>query len=201
MRATSLFLHAKGSERVLELKKDFMRMVNWANNPRILVFADEKPMKDIDIYGRVRHNVITPYCILKAVKLQKERACEALVFERKADSHLYFAFVKHLLSSRSLVPGDISLVDNCTIHMNGKCKNLQKDLWELAQILMVPLPRYHPELNPTEFLLNYLIQELRRKASRFEFLNTSEYEKCMIKILNRVRYSYVKRFYIKQNYI
>ena len=60
-----------------------MRMLNRVNNPRRLVFADEKQMKEIDIYGRVRRNVIdgtvphipcnpnikNRHCILAAVKL------------------------------------------------------------------------------------------------------------------------------------
>ena len=215
MRIASKFPNARGSNRVQSYKQEYLRMINNIDNPRRLVFIDEKPMKEIDIYARVRRNVMdgtVPYIpcnansrnrynIMTAVRLNKKRPCESLVFDRTADSHLFFAFVQHLLSIKFLVPGDIFICDNCSIHMNGSNKFLQEELLKVANIFLIPLPAYHPDLNPTEFVFNYLTQELRRKAARSTATTKEEFVRSMIKVLDRIPYSYVKKFYMKQKYL
>ena len=73
-------------------------------------------------------------------------------------------------------------------------------LWEEANILMVTLPPYHPEYNPTEFVFNYLTQELRRRAMRYNSQTTEEFEEHLYEVLDTVPYNYVEKFYRKMGY-
>ena len=50
--------------------------------------------------------------------------------------------------------------------MQGENWYLQDHLFECLGILMIPLPPYHPEINPTELVFNTLVQRLRSKQAR-----------------------------------
>ena len=58
------------------------------------------------------------------------------------------------------------MVDNCSIHMQGCNQYLQEDLFNYLGILMIPLPPYHLELNPTELVFNTLVQRMKSKQTR-----------------------------------
>ena len=134
------------------------------------------------------------------IALKKPNACEALVFKESVDSDLFFEFVLHLVRINFLVPADIFVVDNSSIHTLGGNEELQEVLWEDANILMVTLPPYHPEYNPTEFVFNYLTQELRRRAMRYNSQTTEEFEEHLYEVLDTVPYNYVEKFYRKMGY-
>ena len=173
-------------------------------------------MKEIDIYiwGKVRRDVIdgtvphlfgspnkrNRYNILATVALKKPDACHALLFEETTDVELFFQFVLTLLSTGFLVAGDKFIVDNCSVHMNGRNSELQERLLRDAGITMISLPPYHPECNPTEFVFNYVLQEMRRKAMRWNSLTTEQYEANLRKVLYTISYEHVRRFYEKMGY-
>ena len=70
-------------------------------------------------------------------------------------------FVSHLLSAGTLQRGDIFVVDNCSIHFMGDCQFIQSSLMEEAGVLMIPLPPYYAELNPTEYVFNTLMKRMK----------------------------------------
>ena len=138
-------------------------------------------MKSQDIYSLVRRDPATGivphnkgnansknrYNILTACTLKKKvDNVEFLIFEEVTDSSLFFQFVVHLIEVGTLRRGDIFVVDNCSIHMQGCNRYLQEDLFNFLKILMIPLPPYHPELNPTELVFNTLVQRMRSKQTR-----------------------------------
>ena len=198
LRETSLFPPAKDSPRVKYLRTTYLRFICNIRNHKNLVFADEKPMKEQDIYSLVRRDIMTGivpankarnansrnrWNIMCAVTVKKGvRSVEHLVFDECADSSLFSKFVHHLVEKGTLQFGDIFVIDNCTIHMQGVNKYLQESLFNTMGILMIPLPPYHPELNPTELVFNTLIQRLRSEESRsssgsnIEFLHKVECE-------------------------
>ena len=214
MRKASKFPNAKNSPRVQRELRLWLQFRDEVDNHKRIVFADEKPLKEIDIYGTVRRDLVdghvpyhkmnansrNRYNILAAVALKKPNACEAPVFKESADADLFFEFVLHLVRIEFLVPGDIFVVDNCSIHTLGENKELQEVLWEEANILMVTLPPYHPEYNPTEFVFNYLTQELRRRAMRYNSQTTEEFEEHLYEVLDTIPYNYVEKFYRKMGY-
>ena len=63
MRVTSTFPPDKDSPRVQALLDDYVDFVNSIEDHRRLVFADEKPMKEIDIYGKVRRDPMTGHVL------------------------------------------------------------------------------------------------------------------------------------------
>ena len=47
------------------------------------------------------------------------------------------------------------MVDNYTIHFMGDYQFMQQILMEEAGVLMIPLPPYYAEFNPTEYVLTH----------------------------------------------
>ena len=80
-----------------------------------------------------------------------------------------------LLEVGTLTRGDIFIVDNCTIHMNGDNIGLQDALKNTHGIWMIPLPPYHPDLNPTELVFNGLLQRLSAQRSRYHSLGADNF--------------------------
>ena len=215
LRETSLFPPDKDSPRVQQLRTDYLKFICHIKRHRRIVFADEKPMKDKDIYALVRRDPgtgIIPYNkgnanstnrwnILSAVTIKRGvRSVEYLVFEESTDSTLFHKFVEHLVEVGTLVRGDIFVIDNCSVHMLGENQHLQENLFECLGILMVPLPPYHPELNPTELVFNTLLMRLRSKQSRSTSSSNDDFLQRIENELNDFTSSDAKAFYRKCGY-
>ena len=203
------------SDRVQYYRSQYEQFIRSVGDRRRLVFADEKPMKEIDIYGKVRRDPIdgtvawipcnpntkNRYNILAAVGLKQTIACEALVLDCNADAYIFSRFVQHLISKGFLVAGDIFIVDNCSIHFQGENQHLQETLLTSYNILMLALPAYHPEYNPTEFVFNYLLQEMRRVSIRYKAMTKDQFQQELWNVLSNIPLQYVYRYYQKQGYL
>ena len=92
------------------------------------------------------------------------------------------------------------MVDNCSIHTQGDNTGLQETLFLDHGILMISLPPYHPDLNPTELVFNTLLQILVQDHARFNSNCSAIFKECieiaMISILRKD----VKIFYKKCGY-
>ena len=180
MRLTSKFPPAKNTWMSEELVHQFLSFIVKVDH-RKLVFADEKPMKGVDIYDRVRRDPFTGnvpsltcdansknrYNIFAAITIKRhDKHIHFEVLEEHGDAILFAEFTKILMRSGILVQGDIFVVDNCTIHVKGDNEALQKILWEDHGILMITLPPYHPELNPTELVFSTLVTRMRSQRAR-----------------------------------
>jgi len=64
------------------------------------------------------------------------------------------------LCDEVLCPGDYLVMDNCAIHVADETANYILELAKAADIKMIFLPKYSPELNPCELIFsqvkNYL---------------------------------------------
>ena len=86
-----------------------------------------------------------------------------------------------LLKIGFLKTGDVFIVDNCTIHLKGANEHIIVDaLWHQHNILLLPLPPYTPELNPTKLVFNTMASRLKAKRSRVTS-NTDDDFVCAIK--------------------
>lgn len=179
LRETSLFPSKKNSPTVRKQVKRFLRDMERLKDHTRLVFADEKPMKERELMRRyVRRDPITGlvpqvpcdaannkirWNIFAAitVKMDVENNVEFIITDENGDAFLFQNFVMHLLEKGILRRGDIFVVDNCSIHMKGENNMLVDILWEDFGILMLPLPPYHCELNPTEFIFHHLVKQMQ----------------------------------------
>ena len=222
MRRTSKFPPRKFSKRNNKLLIEFFKIKKYTPNHRKFVFADEKPMKEIDVYGEVRRDPITGevpvqeceansknrYNILSSVCLKKDAPHVDAVIIKGAttDASIFSCYVKQLVSLGMLQRGDIFVVDNCTVHFKGNNEFLADELFRQLGIMMIPLPPYHPELNPTENVFNTLLQRLRSKRIRGKLYankNSPPAQKqkifinAMLDIFADISYQDVKHFYRK----
>ena len=83
-----------------------------------------------------------------------------MVIEERTDLCIFLLFVKVLLQKGVLSRGDIFVVDNFTVHTTGYNTGLQDELFNHHGVLMITLPPYHPDLNPTELVFQTLSQRL-----------------------------------------
>lgn len=191
MRKPSKFPFSKKSDRVIGLLKDYIKTIYGIDDHRRLVFADEKPLKEIDIYGKTRRDPFTGHVdyiecnansrnrfnILAAVSVKEDlrHNIETIIIEETGTGLVFQTFVAHLVRVGVLRRGDVFIVDNCTIHMKGDNEGIVEVLWNDYGIIMITLPPYHPELNPTEFVFNYLVQILRRDSARTKARDVNDF--------------------------
>ena len=185
MRVTSRYPSGRDSWSSFSLLKMFLRFILSINDHSRLVFADEKPMKEIDIYRSVRRDVLTGevpvheldsansknrYSILTAINIKGGSIppVKSVILEKCTDSSIFLQFIRVLLLARILQRGDVFIVDNCSIHMFGDNTGTQEYLFREMGILMITLPPYHPDFNPTERLFNMLLQRLDSKRLRYK---------------------------------
>ena len=183
-----------------------------------LVFADEKPLKPLDLYRLVRRDPFTGtvpfhtadsankkirYNIFAAVTVKPDirRNVEHLVLDHIGDSYLFRAFVMHLIITGTLREGDIFVVDNCSIHFKGENDQLEEVLWNEFEILMVRLPPYYPELNPTEFVFGHLVVQLRNKFVRSRAQTEEDFVHAVQQQLDEIKYKTVVNQYKHCGYL
>ena len=94
--------------------------------------------------------------------------------------------------------GDILVVDNSTIHFHGENESIQDVLWNEHNILLVPLPPYHPELNPTELVFRTILVTL--KSIRCQIGNI-DILKEVNDTLSDISYRSIKSFYKECGYL
>ena len=191
MRLTSKFPSGRDSWATYKLFKQYLQFIVEVEDHRRIVFADEKPMKEIDIYGAVRRyifkgdvpkhqmeaNAKNRYNILAAVNIKGRGVSplEYVVLEECSNAALFIQFVLVLMDKGILVRGDILVVDNCSIHCKGDNVGLQESLFRDHGILMITLPPYHPDYNPTEFVFRALLKRLRSERARYNSLNADDF--------------------------
>ena len=212
-RLTSKFPNAKDSPRVKQLLIEYLTFVSDLDHRR-LVFCDEKPFKGVDIFDRVRRDPLTGivpelrcdansknrYNVLAAVSLKKHIPICYRVVDETGDALLFSEFVSIMLREGILCRGDIFIVDNCTIHMGGSNRSLQTVLLQECGILMIPLPPYCPELNPTELVFRTLITRLRSLRCRCENSSEMNWLDEVKNVLSEISYRDVKSFFRESSY-
>ena len=190
MRATSRFPSGWNSPQTVQQLRDYLGFISMTRDHTRLVFADEKPMKETNIFRNVRRDPMTGiiphhemeanrknrFNILAAVTIKNDvRPVEYKVIESCTDAHVFLQFVMHLLEVGTLRQGDIFIVDNCTVHMQGVNCGLKDALLNDHGIYMIPLPPYHPDFNPTEFVFNGLLQRLVAQRARYNSLDAYDF--------------------------
>jgi len=73
----------------------------------------------------------------------------------------FIKFVYDCICNQHLVAGDILILDNASIHGGLDTFPILQDLLTAAQVKMVYLPSYSPELNPIELVFGYVKRFLR----------------------------------------
>ena len=125
---------------------------------------------------------------------------ESAVFEEYTDSCIFLLFVKILLQKGVLSGGDIFVIDNCTVHTKGDNTGLQEELFNHHGVLMITLPPYHPDLNPTELVFQTLLQRLRSTRARYNAITEQSFVNEIIVEMNSFTLCDVLSFFFKCGY-
>ena len=139
-----------------------------------MVFGEEKPFNVINIYDRLRRDPITGnvphltcqansknwYNIFSFVSLKRHKPICSRVVDLVDNSMAFSEFVGVAKEESILVAGDILIIDNRSIHFSGDNESIQEVLWQQYNILLTPLPPYHPEFNPTELVFQAVVTKL-----------------------------------------
>ena len=182
-----------------------------------LVFADEKPMKELMIFSKTRRDIYTGYVpknivpstaknrfnILCAVNLKGGNVAPVYynIIEESTDSALFIQFVNNLIDNNVLQEGDFFVVDNCTVHNKGDNVGLEDALWDLHCIQLLLLPPYTPELNPTELVFCSLLMKLISKNRCYNSIDAYDFVDAIAQKLDEISdLNEVERFYQKCTY-
>ena len=209
-RETSAFPAGRWSESTLFRLQRYLSFISAVNDSKRLVFADEKPMKERDIYRKMRRDVrdgSTPnhkmnsnsknrYNILAAVTIKEDvKAVEYAVLRVTTTAPIFMQFVKRLLQRGTLSRGDIFVVDNCSVHTQGDNIGVQHALWSKHRIWMIMLPPYSPEFNPTELVFNTLLQRLSSVQARYNTVSEMDFLHDIVRAMDYFDVYDVKVFY------
>mgnify|MGYP002780064886 CR=1 FL=1 len=93
--------------------------------------------------------------------LDRSGIVAGFVFRGATDTSAMLCFVREVLLPQ-LVPGDLVVWDNLAVHKTRAVR----ELFEQAEIELLFLPPYSPDLNPIELCWSKLKTLLRAKAAR-----------------------------------
>ena len=123
-----------------------------------------------------RWNVLAACCL----KGELDKQVQFVVTDECTNAAVFAHFVAHLISTGTLARGDIFVVDNCSVHMKGDNGALQDQLLEGLGVLMVALPPYWCELNPTELVFQTLLARLTAKRARYNSSSNDVFYNCIV---------------------
>ena len=191
LRVTSSHPTGRYSESTIIRLAEYIELVTSIEDHTTLVFSDEKPMKEVMIFPRVRKDPFTGYSpknistsssknrynILATVNLKGGDIPPVYfeVLEETTTSAIYLQFVKNMIEDGVLKEGDFFIVDNCSIHCQGENTGLKDALWDMYGVKMITLPPYSPEFNPTELVFNALRSRLLAERARYTALDAADF--------------------------
>ena len=103
----------------------------------------------------------------------------------------FLDFILYLITNNYLVAGDKLVLDNASVHGGKETEPLLTSLLQLAQIELVYLPTYSPELNPCEFVFSQTKRHLRENRTE-----KSLYEELIISFFKMTAMN-IARYYHK----
>lgn len=102
----------------------------------------------------------------------------------------FLTFVVDMVEAKRLVPGDILIVDNATVHCGSDSWPALRHLLMISQVNLIYLPKYSPEFNPCELVFAAMKNWLRWHRSPTNPLWVE-----ILAALARITYNEVLAFY------
>lgn len=111
------------------------------------------------VHGRAPRNYRHNTSLIAALTAHGIQA--PMTIERAVDSDTFAAYVEHVLAP-TLIPGQIVICDNLSVHKRTDIADLIED----AGCALLFLPAYSPDFNPIEQAFSKLKTALRRAEAR-----------------------------------
>ena len=217
LRVTSHHNIGRYSMTNLQKLQEYLTFIASLDDHTKLVFSDEKPMKEINIFPRVRRDPFTGeipknkasstcknrYNILAAVNIKGGDVPPVYyeVVDATTNAAIYCQFVRKLIEHGVLERGDVFVVDNCTVHNQGDNTGLPYALWDLHGIHFVNLPPYSPEFNPTELVFNCLTQRIKSERARYNAIDAADFKDAIEMEMDSFDLLDVVKFYKHMGYL
>ena len=120
---------------------------------------------------------------------------EYVVLQITTTAPVLMQSVRCLLQYGTRSYGDIFVVDNCSVHLQGDKIGIQNELWDKYEIMMVPLPPYIPEFNLTELVFNTLLQRLSSVQARHNTMSEIYFYEAIVMTMDWFDHHNVKTFF------
>ena len=214
IRKTSLFPHRKYTIENIERLKRYTSFISQVHSSK-LVFTDEKPVRGAEIYNattrrcpltgkvpfiKTKFKLRNRYNLMAAIRLcePQDKCCFYKMGTFQGNSITFLTFVLEMVRTGFLKSGDILVLDNAKIHSADYCEFLAPTLLAVANVMIVFLPAYSPELNPIELCFNYFSQTLKHTDIR-SVENHSDMEFLYIcsLVLNRIKGNDITKMFRK----
>ena len=197
--------------------QEYISFISSLDDQTKLVFSDEKPMKEVMIFPKVRRDPFTGespknkatsssrnrYNILAAVNVKGGDVPPVYfeVVEATTNAAIYCQFVRKLIQNGVLQRGDIFVVDNCTVHNQGDNVGLPDALWNEHGIYLLTLPPYSPDFNPTELVFNCLTQRLKSERARYNAIDAADFRDAIVNEMDAFDLLDIVKFYNSMGYL
>ena len=135
-----------------------------------------------------------------SIKPHIHQHVQFVMTDMTANATLLTHFVAHLIETGVLERGDIFVVDNCSVHMKGDNGALQDQLLEGLGVLMIALPPYWCELNPTELVFSTLLARLSSERARYNSSSNDKFYNCIVDEMYDFSIDDTMSFFIKCGY-
>ena len=153
------------------------------------------PNHEMETNTKNRYNVLVTTALKENI-----RAVEYIILSEFIDSTYFVLWVQILLQRGTLVAGNVFIVDNCTIHTQGDATSLQGAYFDLHGILMITLPQYHPDYDPTEFVFGCLLAIMKPERARYMALSQDKSKIAIGNELDNFTTEDIHKFYNLMGY-
>lgn len=99
---------------------------------------------------------------------QLDESCPVIISSGRKDSNNqldFIAFLLQLIEGGHLVTGDTLVIDNVSVHTGLETIDILYDLLKSANVKLVFLPTYSPELNLIELVFMWVKRNIRENRS------------------------------------
>jgi hypothetical protein len=176
MRVSNQVPFDKFTQENIDRTTEYIALLMTMDSRRIK-FGDEKSLKGREIFNRkVRRCPITGVVESIIVDPDFRNAYSIIGFcgidprtvpfdfyinEGTNDAEDFSDAVEMAVLKGFLLPGDVLILDNASIHRFKEAESLEDWLWDNFYILLIFLPTRSPELNPIELLWHILVARLK----------------------------------------
>ena len=146
-------------------------------DPMRLKFCDKKHLKGRELFSRngwrdPQTRIIEPICIpsdfqntytiIGVYGVASETVpFNYILHECTNDAAIFSDVILMMVADKTLVRGNVLVMDNAAIHHYHESSALEDVLWDEFETAIIFLPTQAPELNPIKLLWNIMVQRMK----------------------------------------
>lgn len=206
------------SEKVL-LDYEYMALI-WGIHPRRLKFCDEIVVTGLDPFFTAQAGTPSGRAELVCTSSDsRASACYSIIgfcgIDRRTrpvdycintgmtDAEAFCEAVDFALIRGFLMPGDVLIVDNATLHKLPDSESQKKHMLSHHGVILLGLPLGSPDLNPMKLLMDTLAHRLRQRliVEPTSLQESHRVVHAITEVLGAISHPEIALYYKRQSYL